>query len=265
MRWRARYAVTGHRPRKRFGQHFLHDQRVIARIVDAIDPRAGEHIVEIGPGTGALTRPLLERTGALEAIEIDRDLAPRLTETLAAAGRLTLHTMDALDVDLSALAGLGKLRLVGNLPYNIATPLLFHAYAHADRIEDLVFMLQKEVADRLAAKPGGKDYGRLSVMIQWRFTVERLFDVGTGAFTPPPKVESTVVRLVPHPPELSLHDPLLFGRIVQAAFGQRRKTLRNALKELVTPEQLRAAGIDPQRRAETLAPVEFARLANLVG
>lgn len=235
---------------------------MIARIAAAIDPRPGQHLVEIGPGTGALTRPLLERAGTLAAIEIDRDLAARLTQTFAHAGQLVMHNNDVLEVDFGALAGGRRLRLVGNLPYGISTPILFHLYEYADRIEDMVFMLQKEVAARLAARPGGKDYGRLSVMIQWRFAVEELFDVGAGAFTPPPKVDSTVVRLRPQAPPLPLADTACFGRIVQAAFGQRRKTLRNALRGLITDGQFARAGIDPKRRAETLAPVEFARLAN---
>lgn len=241
----------------------MHDPRVIARIVAAVDPRPDQHIIEIGPGLGALTGALLQRAGKLEVVEIDRDLAARLAHTFA--GRLIIHAADALGVDFRGLAGGQNLRLVGNLPYNIATPLLFHLYEHADRIDDMVFMLQKEVADRLAAHPGGKDYGRLSVMIQWRFDVEKLFDVGSGAFTPAPKVDSTVISLQPRPPPIALADVARFGRIVQAAFGQRRKTLRNALSGLVTAEQFAQAAIDPRRRAETLQPVEFARLANAVG
>lgn len=241
----------------------MHDPRVIARIVAAVDPRPDQHVIEIGPGLGALTGALLQRAGKLEVVEIDRDLAARLAHTFA--GRLIVHAADALGVDFRALAGGQNLRLVGNLPYNIATPLLFHLYEHADRIDDMVFMLQKEVAERLAADPGGKDYGRLSVMIQWRFDVKKLFDVGSGAFTPAPKVDSTVISLRPRPPPIALADAVRFGRIVQAAFGQRRKTLRNALSELVTVEQFEQAAIDPRRRAETLQPVEFARLANAVG
>jgi len=252
--------VNPHRARKRFGQHFLHDPRVIARIVAAVAPRPGERIVEIGPGLGALTGLLLERAGTLEVIEIDRDLAARLAQT--GGGKLSVHSADVLRFDFAVLAGDQRLRLVGNLPYNIATPLLFHLYGQAERIEDMVFMLQKEVADRLAAAPGSKDYGRLSVMIQWRFAVKKLFDVGAGAFTPAPKVESTLVSLRPRPPEIALHDAARFGDIVRSAFAQRRKTLRNALKEWVTPEQFQRAGIDPGRRAETLAPVEFAHLVN---
>lgn len=257
---RAGYAVIPHRPRKRFGQHFLHDRRVIARIVAAVDPRPGQPIIEIGPGLGALTGLLLERAGGLEVIEIDRDLAARLAQV--GTGKLVVHNADVLRVDFGTLAGGRNLRLVGNLPYNIATPLLFHLYQQAECIEDMVFMLQKEVAERLAARPGGKDYSRLSVMIQWRFAVRKLFDVGSGAFTPAPKVDSAVVHLQPRPPAIALADTGRFADVVQAAFGQRRKTLRNALKQLVTPEQFQHAGIDPGRRAETLAPVEFAHLAN---
>lgn len=251
-----------HRPRKRFGQHFLHDPAVIRRIVDAIASRPGMRVVEIGPGRGALTGLLLERVGALDAIEIDRDLIAELTQRLGHDGRLRLHSADVLDFDFCALAGGAPLHLVGNLPYNISTPLLFHLHDQAHCIEQMVFMLQKEVAERLAAAPGGKDYGRLSVMIQWRFTVTKLFDVGPGAFHPPPQVESTVVRLTPRPPVIELRDAAHFARVVKAAFAQRRKTLRNSLRGVVALAALERAGIDAVRRAETLSPREFAILAN---
>jgi len=253
------------RPRKRFGQHFLHDPAVIRRIVDAVvPPGAAGHprVVEIGPGRGALTGLLLERIGALDAIEIDRDLVAALTQRFGASGGLHVHGGDVLGFDFCALAAGAPLRLVGNLPYNISTPLLFHLYDQAHCIETMVFMVQKEVAVRLAAPPGGRDYGRLSVMIQWRFDVEHLFDVGPGAFTPPPQVESTVVRLMPRAPRVALRDPERFARVVQAAFGQRRKTLRNALRDVVGLPAFERAGVDPNRRAETLTSLEFAILAN---
>ena len=250
------------RPRKRFGQHFLHDPGVIRRIVDAVAAAPTVRVVEIGPGRGALTGPLLERLGALDAVEIDRDLVAALAQRFAHQSRFQLHSGDVLAFDFCALAAGTPLRLVGNLPYNISTPLLFHLYAQAHCIETMVFMVQKEVAERLAATPGGKDYGRLSVMIQWRFDVAKLFDVGPGAFQPPPQVDSTVVRLTPCPPRMKLHDAERFARVVKAAFAQRRKTLRNALRDTVDMPAFERAGVDPARRAETLSPLEFAILAN---
>ena len=250
-------------PKKRFGQHFLHDRGVVQRILDAFDPQPDEILVEIGPGPGALTRPLLERGALLHVVELDRDLAAHLRADFAPE-RLVVHEADALRFDFCTLAPPGaKLRLIGNLPYNISTPLLFHLLDQERCIHDMLFMLQKEVVDRLAATPGGKDYGRLSVMIQWRLRVEKLFDVRPGAFTPPPKVDSPVVRLVPHPqPPVQVHNANAFARVVQAAFAQRRKTLRNNLKGLLATEALEALAIDPQRRAETLTLAEFAALAN---
>jgi len=267
-------------PKKRFGQHFLHDRGIVQRILDAFAPQPGETLVEIGPGPGALTRPLLERGAPLHVVELDRDLAAQL-RTEFAPDRLLVHEADALKFDFCALAPHtdvpvpratgsqerpppgGKLRLIGNLPYNISTPLLFRLLEQERCIHDMLFMLQKEVVDRMAAPPGGKDYGRLSVMIQWRLRVEKLFDVRPGAFTPPPKVDSSVVRLVPHTrPPIQVHDADAFARVVQAAFAQRRKTLRNNLKGLLAAGALEALGIDPQRRAETLTLAEFAALAN---
>lgn len=252
-----------HRPRKRFGQHFLHDRHVIGRILDAFAPRPGDHVVEIGPGTGALTRELAARLPHFEAVEFDRDLIVHLQSAFP-SDKLSLHNADALKFDFCRLADGGrKLRLIGNLPYNISTPLLFHLLDQAGCIEDMLFMLQKEVVERLCAAPGGKDYGRLSVMIQYRCAVERLFDVAPGAFTPPPKVDSSVVRLVPHAaPPVNVRDPEMFARLVQAAFASRRKVLRNTLKGLVTPETMLALGVDPIRRAETLSLAEFAALSN---
>jgi 16S rRNA (adenine1518-N6/adenine1519-N6)-dimethyltransferase len=254
-----------HRPRKRFGQHFLHDPSVLARMVQAIDPRPGQHLVEIGPGMGALTLPLLERVGSLEAVELDRDLAPRLEAAAQSVGELVIHQADALRFDFAQLARPGeRLRVVGNLPYNISTPLIFHLLEQSAVIEDMHFLLQKEVVDRLSAAPGGSDYGRLSVMVQYRCRTQPLFIVRPGAFNPPPKVDSAFVRLVPYtaPPFLAT-DEDLFARIVAQAFSQRRKTLRNALRGLVEPESFEAAGIDPARRAETLSVEEYIALSNL--
>ncbi len=252
-----------HRARKRFGQHFLHDRGVINHIVTALAPRPDDRIVEIGPGTGALTRELLARIGHLDAVELDRDLVARLRSEFP-ADKLTLHSADALKFDFCQLTRSGqKLRLVGNLPYNISTPLLFHLLDQAGCIQDMLFMLQKEVVTRLSAAPGGKDYGRLSVMIQYRCTVEKLFDVASGAFTPPPQVDSAVVRLVPHAAApVAVHDPDRFARLVQAAFASRRKVLRNTLKNFLGAGEMLALGIDPTRRAETLTLAEFAALSN---
>jgi 16S rRNA (adenine1518-N6/adenine1519-N6)-dimethyltransferase len=251
------------RARRRFGQHFLHDNRVLARIVDAIDPKPGERIVEIGPGRGALSRPLLERCGRLEAIEIDRDLIPVLRGRCAGAGELVVHEGDVLEMDLSEILGGGApLRVCGNLPYNISTPLLFHLLESRAVIADMHFMLQKEVVDRIVAPPGGKIYGRLTVMLAAACRAEALFHVGRGAFQPPPAVDSTVVRLLPHRSvPFPLPDRARFARIVASAFSMRRKTLRNSLRGLVTAAQFDAAGIDANRRPETLAPAEFGRLA----
>jgi 16S rRNA (adenine1518-N6/adenine1519-N6)-dimethyltransferase len=253
------------RARKRFGQHFLHDPGVLRRIVEAIDPRPGERLVEIGPGRGALTLPLLARCGRLEAIEIDRDLAPLLAQKAAGAGELVVHEADALEVDFAALRGDGpKLRVCGNLPYNISTPLLFHLVESRASISDMHFMLQKEVVDRIVAPPGGKTYGRLTVMLAASCAATALFRVGRGAFQPPPAVDSAVVRLVPHASApFPLPDPDRFARVVAAAFSMRRKTIRNGLRGLVDAGQFAAAGIDAGRRPETLAPAEFARLAAL--
>jgi len=251
------------RARKRFGQHFLHDPGVITRIVGAIDPQPGQRLVEIGPGLGALTAPLLARAGRLEAIEIDREVVPLLRARCAGLGELVVHQRDALEVDFAALrAGGPRLRVCGNLPYNISTPLLFHLLGSGPAIEDMHFMLQKEVVDRMAASPGGKDYGRLTVMLSAACRVEKLFKVGRGAFNPPPRVESAVVRLTPlaNPP-VPLGEPGRFARVVASAFSTRRKTLRNALRGLVDETGFAAAGVDPARRAETLSLAEFAALA----
>jgi 16S rRNA (adenine1518-N6/adenine1519-N6)-dimethyltransferase len=250
--------------KKALGQHFLHERGIIDKMLLAIDPKPGDRFVEIGPGQGALTFPLLDRHGALTAIEFDRDLLEPLTAAAKAHGELTLIHSDVMDVDFSRLAGADPIRLVGNLPYNLSSPILFHALDHAAAIRDMHFMLQKEVVDRMAAAPGSKVYGRLSVMLQAYCAVTALFKVPPGAFRPPPKVDSAVVRLVPKAPErIGIADRRRFADIVRAAFGQRRKTLRNALGGVCTAERIAAAGIDPQRRAEQLDVADFVRLANL--
>jgi 16S rRNA (adenine1518-N6/adenine1519-N6)-dimethyltransferase len=255
-------SASPHIARKRFGQNFLHDRGIIERIVRAISPRPGDRIVEIGPGQGALTFPLLQAIGTMRAIEIDRDLIPRLTAAAPKHGALEIIEADVLTIDFGALAADGPIRLVGNLPYNISSPILFHALEHAPAIRDMHFMLQKEVVDRMAATHGNKDYGRLTVMLQSRVIVEPLFLVPPGSFTPAPKVDSAIVRLTPLPPErIAPHSPARLDAIVRAAFQQRRKTLRNALAGVVDEDQLRAAGIDPGLRAEQLAVEDFLRLA----
>jgi len=252
---------AAHRPRKRFGQNFLHDADVVRRIVEAIDPRPGHFIVEIGPGQAALTGALIERAGHLHAIEIDRDLAAGL-RTRFPARQMTLIEADALTFDWSALAT-GPLRIVGNLPYNISTPLLFALMPFAESVIDQHFMLQKEVVERMVAAPGGKTYGRLSVMLQFRYRLTKLFDVPREAFKPVPQVTSSLVRMQPiATTELPNVDAAAFARVVAAAFGQRRKTLRNALFELLTTEQIIDSGVDPQARAETLGVQSFVELAH---
>ena len=255
------------RPKKSFGQHFLHEKRYIERIVSAISPRADDRVVEIGPGEGALTLPLLAAAGRLTAIELDTDLIPDLQARADAVGTLQIIHADVLKVDFTTLARqleVPRVRVAGNLPYYISSPILFHCVEHAGAIQDMHFMLQKEVVDRMAAEPGSKVYGRLSVMLQLACRVEPLFNVPPGAFRPPPKVESAVVRLVP----LAEHerhdvDPLRVHAIVKAAFAQRRKTLANCLKNLLDSNAIARAGIDPKARAETLAPQDFVRLAKL--
>ena len=254
--------MVSHKPRKRFGQHFLHERGIIQRIVTAFNPKPTDHVVEIGPGEGVLTRELVGKVARLDVVELDRDLVTRLRESLPET--VTIHNADALKFDFCTLAPSdAKLRVIGNLPYNISTPILFHLLDQAHCIGDMLFMLQKEVVDRMVAAPGGKDYGRLSVMLQWGADMEKLFNVGAGAFRPPPKVDSSVVRLTPHAvPPVEVHDPQRFAAIVKAAFSQRRKVLRNTLKGMVGAEAMQALGIDPGRRAETLSLMEFAALAN---
>jgi 16S rRNA (adenine1518-N6/adenine1519-N6)-dimethyltransferase len=256
-----------HQTKKSLGQHFLADPAMIEKIVCAIGPQPGQRLIEIGPGAGAITRPLLQRHGALTVIEFDRDLIAPLTALGAELGaELNIVHADVLTVDFTALAGDQPIRLVGNLPYNISSPILFHALDHLPVITDMVFMLQKEVVDRMAAAPGSKVYGRLSVMLQARCKVTPLIKVPPGAFRPPPKVESAVVGLEPRPAdELGLQQPALFERVVRAAFAQRRKTLRNALGEVCSAEQMQALDIDPGARAETIAVSDYVRLANALG
>ena len=250
-----------HQARKRFGQHFLTDQGVIADIVDAIDPQPGQHMVEIGPGLAAMTQPLVERLGHLQVIELDRDLAARLRQHK----QLTVHEADVLKVDLTALAaGLGtqSLRVVGNLPYNISTPILFHLLDHVAVIQDQHFMLQKEVVERMVAAPSTAAYGRLSVMLQWRYAMAMVLEVGPMAFEPPPRVDSAVVRMVPHPQPTPV--PLaLLSELVQVAFSQRRKLLRHTLGKWL---QERGVGsdFDVQRRAEEVTVADYVRLAQQV-
>jgi 16S rRNA (adenine1518-N6/adenine1519-N6)-dimethyltransferase len=238
-----------HIARRRFGQHFLHDPRVLARIVEAIGPSRDDFLVEIGPGEGALTRPLLERAGRLEAIELDRDLAAGLAAQFPPY-RLTVHCADALEFDFGRFPA--GMRLVGNLPYNISTPLLFHLARHAQRMRDLHFMLQLEVVERMVAAPSSAAYGRLSVALQARFRMKKLFNVSKGAFRPPPKVESAIVRLEPLPKILEINEDLL-----RRAFSARRKTLKNALPGI----DFAALGIDPRLRPENLSPEDYARLS----
>jgi 16S rRNA (adenine1518-N6/adenine1519-N6)-dimethyltransferase len=256
---------SSHRARKRFGQNFLHDPRVIERIVRAIDPRPEQTLVEIGPGLGALTRPLLERAGLLQVIELDRDVIPHLRSACAEAGALTIHQADALGFDYSVLAAPDRpLRLIGNLPYNISTPLLFHLLGFVGQVQDMHFMLQKEVVDRICAAPGSDAYGRLTATVAARAEAVSLFVVGPGAFTPAPKVDSAIVRITPRPAPFPLPDLATYDRVVTAAFSQRRKTLANALKTLMNAAQIESAGVDPGIRAERLAPADFARLATVL-
>lgn len=252
---------SGHIPRKRFGQHFLTDTGVIDDIVRAIDPRPGQPLVEIGPGMGALTDPLVGRCSQLTVIELDRDLAARLRKR----PELSVVESDVLKVDFSALAATlgGKLRVVGNLPYNISTPILFHLLDHIEHIEDQHFMLQKEVVDRMAAAPGSKDYGRLSVMLQWRYDIESVLDVPPEAFDPPPKVDSAVVRMLPLPHWADVPAALL-GEMVTAAFSQRRKILRHTLGAWLAARGVAPEGFDLQRRAEEVAVGDYLALAHRV-
>ena len=252
--------MQAHIPRKRFGQNFLVDAHYVDRIVTAVDPRPGDNVVEIGPGLAALTARLIAGAGRIAAVEIDRDLAAGLRERFGPEA-LALTVADALDFDFATLGA--DLRVVGNLPYNISSPLLFHLADHADVVRDIHVMLQREVVARMTAGPGTKDYGRLSVMLQTRFAVTRLFTVPAGAFRPAPNVESAVARLVPlRDARPTIADATLFARVVAAAFGQRRKTLRNALASIADATAIEAAGVEPSARGETLSVAQFVGLAN---
>ncbi len=254
-----------HRPRKRFGQHFLKDSRVLHRIAKLLVPREGQNLVEIGPGLGALTSVLLEQVSHLTVIELDRDLTPLLRNRYSEE-QLTILQQDILQCDLSQIHRRNSevgLRLIGNLPYNISTPLIFHLLEQAELIEDMLFMLQREVAMRLAAKPGTKQYGRLTVMTAIDLDCECLFDVPPEAFDPPPKVESTIIRIWPKANRRTDFDRGLLNTLVTSAFAQRRKTLRNALGKLVSAEQFQLATIEPSLRAESISPEDFIRLAQV--
>ncbi len=252
-----------HRPRKRFGQHFLTDPEIIRQIVSAVAPRPGEVIVEIGPGRGALTAPLAEAASNLHALEVDRDLAARLRQDFAGRTNVTIHQGDALRFDFSTLGS--AIRLVGNLPYNISTPLLFHLLSYSNLITDAHFMLQKEVVERICAAPGSKDFGRLTVMLGCRMEAVPLFEVPPEAFSPPPRVTSAVIRMRPLVPGyFAIANPLQLERIVRAAFSKRRKTLRNALQGLVTATDIVAVGLDPACRPEQIGIADWVALANRI-
>lgn len=252
--------LQGHRARKRFGQNFLHDRHWIERIAKAVNATEGDDIVEIGPGQAALTRELIAGAGKVRAVEIDRDLAAWLKETFPES--LSLIEADALTLDWTQVAKNDNLRVVGNLPYNISSPLLFKLLEAADHVKDQHFMLQKEVVDRMVAQHGSKTYGRLSVMLQWRYRMQKLFDVPPGAFNPPPKVMSSVVRMIPKAKEeVPSVDFELFSSVVANTFSQRRKTIRNALSALLSAEEIAACDVDPGARAEALPLDAFVRLA----
>jgi len=251
-----------HIPRKRFGQNFLTDQSVLHAIIAAIDPKPDDVMVEIGPGLAAMTRLLLERLRELHVVELDRDLVERLNKTFGAK-QLHVHAGDALKYDFAALAPAGgKLRVVGNLPYNISSPLLFHLAEIAPLVLDQHFMLQKEVVERMVAEPGGKTYGRLSVMLQWRYHMELLFVVPPSAFDPPPQVDSAIVRMIPLAEPMAC-DAARLEAVVLKAFSQRRKVLRNCVAGMFTEADLESVGIDPQARAETVGVEAYVALANL--
>ena len=256
-----------HKAKKRFGQNFLVDTHIIAGIIRCIQPKPDDHMVEIGPGLGALTRPLLHQVKKLHVIEIDRDLIDRLEDDYPRGDvntPLIIHAQDALRFNFATLPA--PLRVVGNLPYNISSPLLFHFAKYADRIQDMHFMLQEEVVERMVAVPSTSAYGRLSVMLQYRFNMEKLMGVPPAAFRPAPAVNSAIVRMISLPPnEISVGDEVLFAKIVAAAFGQRRKTLRNTLKNYVTESDFEHLKINARQRAENLSVADFARLAAFVG
>lgn len=251
-----------HQAKKRFGQNFLVDEQVVTDIISAIHPEPEDKMVEIGPGLGALTSPLLKKLNRLHVVEIDRDIIARL-ENDYPKDKLVIHAGDALEFDFAKLPA--SLRIVGNLPYNISSPLLFHFTAYAERIKDMHFMLQNEVVERMVAEPSTPDYGRLSVMLQYRFHMEKLFDVPPESFRPAPKVNSAIVRMIPLPSsEIAVNNEKLFAEIVRSAFGQRRKTLRNTLKNFLIEAEFKQLGIDAQLRAENLGVGDFAKVANFL-
>jgi 16S rRNA (adenine1518-N6/adenine1519-N6)-dimethyltransferase len=253
--------MTAHRPRKRFGQHFLTDPGVVDEIVRSIRPSSSDIVVEIGPGLAAITAPLLADAGSMHAIELDRDLAAQLRQRFQGESKLTIHEADALRFDYSTLGE--RLRVVGNLPYNISTPLLFHLLNYRAHIADMHFMLQKEVVARMAAPPGSRTYGRLGIMLGCYFDIEALFDVDRQAFDPPPDVTSAIVRLTPLPEgTYDVRDPAKLSKLVATAFSQRRKTVRNALRKVADEALLESVGIDPSLRPEAIAIAEYVRLSN---
>ncbi|GAC13153.1 16S rRNA (adenine(1518)-N(6)/adenine(1519)-N(6))-dimethyltransferase RsmA [Aliiglaciecola lipolytica] len=256
----------GHTARKRFGQNFLHDAYIIDQIVSAINPQEGENLVEIGPGLAALTEPVCAQVSKLNVVELDRDLASRLKSHPFIASKLNVIEADALKYDFSQLCDeQNPLRVFGNLPYNISTPLMFHLFSFANKVKDMHFMLQKEVVNRLAAKAGEKNYGRLSVMAQYHCQVVPVLHVPPGAFNPPPKVDSAVVRLLPHEQKpVEVKDEKMLNQACAQAFNQRRKTIRNSLKKLIEEKQLEDLGINPELRAENLSLADYATIANFL-
>ncbi|HIO96665.1 MAG TPA: 16S rRNA (adenine(1518)-N(6)/adenine(1519)-N(6))-dimethyltransferase RsmA [Leucothrix sp.] len=252
-----------YKTKKRFGQHFLHDQGVIQKLVHEINPLATDSMVEIGPGLGALTFPLLEKLDNLNVVEIDRDVIKRLKSKNLA--NLIIHEQDALNFNFDQLVDSGGLRVVGNLPYNISTPLIFHLLESASKIIDMHFMLQNEVVERITAAPGSKTYGRLSVMVQYYCETEYLFFVGPESFSPPPKVDSAILRLIPRKTfTTKANSEKNLGSLVAQSFSMRRKTLRNNLKKVISAEQIEDLGINPSARAETLSINDFVKLSNLL-
>jgi len=252
-----------HQARKRFGQNFLIDNGVIDLIIQSINPQPDQTLVEIGPGLGALTLPLLKKAGKLNVIELDRDVIPLLQKTCAGAGDLIVHNVDVLQFDFNTLVTEGKkLRLIGNLPYNISTPILFKLLEHAEHINDMFFMLQKEVVKRMAAVPDNGAYGRLSIMLQYHCKVTELFTVPPQAFDPAPKVDSAIINLQPRAPECPVSNYALLEKVVKQAFSTRRKTIRNTLKSVCSAEDLEAAGINPALRPENISPLSYYQLTN---
>lgn len=266
MNTRARQEAFRHTARKRFGQNFLHDETVITRIIDCIDPQADDHLVEIGPGKGALTRHLVQKCGRLDTIELDRDLADYLSRTLQQEKHFHIHQGDALKFQLGQLTDKPRsLRIVGNLPYNISTPVIFHLLKQQGLIRDMIFMLQLEVVNRLAAGRGDKNYGRLGLMAQYYCRVEPLFNVPSAAFTPKPKVSSSIVRLIPHDqPPVTAQDAECLQDVIRTAFNQRRKTLRNSLRSLVSEAELQRLPLDISLRPENLELADYALIANTI-